>query len=94
MTMRNAFTNSLNAEGHSTLANEELRFLVKHNIILACEWEFGAHDEHKDCAWMMAQMEDPTGGFDFTYYDIPAGTPDSWIPDNPDDNGMRMSDFI
>jgi hypothetical protein len=26
--------------------------------------------------------------------DIPWGTPDSWIPDNPDENGMRMSDFI
>lgn len=26
--------------------------------------------------------------------DIPWGTPDEWIPDNPDDNGMRMSDFI
>lgn len=26
--------------------------------------------------------------------DIPWGTPDSWIPDNPDENGMRQSDFI
>lgn len=26
--------------------------------------------------------------------DIPWGTPDEWIPDNPDENGMRMSDFI
>lgn len=26
--------------------------------------------------------------------DIPWGTPDEWIPDNPDENGMRQSDFI
>lgn len=26
--------------------------------------------------------------------DIPAGTPDSWIPDNPNEDGFRQSDFI
>lgn len=26
--------------------------------------------------------------------DIPPGTPDSWIPDNPNSDGFRRSDFI
>lgn len=25
---------------------------------------------------------------------IPAGTPDSWIPDNPNEDGFCLSDFI
>ena len=91
MTMRNAFTNSLDENGYSTLAPEELRYLVKHNIILACEWEFGAHDKHDECEWIMAQMD----GSDFDPMDdIPYGTPDSWIPDNPNEDGFCQSDFI
>jgi hypothetical protein len=26
--------------------------------------------------------------------DIPWGTPDSWIPDNPNEDGFRLSDFV
>lgn len=68
--------------------------IADNGTVYDCIAEFDEHTEHKDCLWIIQQMRDPFGDFDFTYYDIPSGTPDSWIPDNPDDNGMRMSDFI
>ena len=61
---------------------------------LACDLEFGPHehDEDMQCEYIAISMRTPD------HYDpmddIPWGTPDSWISDNPDENGMRMSDFI
>jgi len=61
---------------------------------LACDLEFGPHEHDKDmgCEWIAIEMQH-SSSYD-PMDDIPWGTPDSWIPDNPDENGMRMSDFI
>lgn len=65
-------------------------FYREHN----CIDEFGEHTDHRDCDIIFGQM-DGYGERDYDPMDyIPYGTPDEWIPDNPDDNGMRMSDFI
>lgn len=58
---------------------------------LPCIEEFGEHDEHGDCERMLDAMN----GYDVNPMDnIPAGTPDDWIPDNPNEDGFRMRDFI
>lgn len=57
-----------------------------------CDVEFGEH-EHDDveCARILHDMSpDPFDPMD----DIPWGTPDSWIPDNPNEDGFTQSDFI
>lgn len=64
-------------------------------VEFACDIEFGPHehDEDMQCEYTAILMQQPDPFHD-PMDDIPWGTPDSWIPDNPDENGMRMSDFI
>lgn len=59
-----------------------------------CALEFGEHgDDHAECAtvlWLMIHGDDGWDPRD----DIPWGTPDSWIPDNPNSDGFRQADFV
>lgn len=59
-----------------------------------CDEEFGEDHDHDDaeCARMLDEM---CGAYDVDWVDmIPAGTPDAWIPDNPNEDGFCQSDFI
>ena len=59
-----------------------------------CDAEFGighSHDVH-ECARIIDVMENGYG-YD-PMQNIPWGTPDSWIPDNPNSDGFRQSDFV
>lgn len=62
----------------------------------ACDAEFGPHEHDPDmeCEQTALEIQNSTAWNYDPMDDIPWGTPDSWIPDNPDENGMRMSDFI
>jgi len=58
-----------------------------------CDVEFGTHDhDDEECARLLQAMSIGVGRYPLD--DVPAGTPESWIPDNPDEDGYRQSDFI
>jgi hypothetical protein len=58
-----------------------------------CMIEFGMSHDHdpEECERIMADMS--SDSYD-PMDDIPWGTPDSWIPDNPNEDGFCQSDFI
>lgn len=59
-----------------------------------CDLEFGTHDhDDEECARLLDAMKVGTDRYD-PMDDIPAGTPDEWIPDNPNEDGFRQADFI
>jgi hypothetical protein len=56
--MRKYWENSINAKGQSTLRLEEERALYKMKVISDCEFEFGPHDTHDDCANILYGMNE------------------------------------
>ena len=58
-----------------------------------CDAEFGLGHQHDpvECKRILRDMSPPYPG---PMHDIPWGTPDSWIPDNPNEDGFCQADFI
>lgn len=62
-----------------------------------CQSEFGEHEhaDENEAAECQRIIDTMVNGYDFDPMDdIPWGTPDSWIPDNPNEDGFRLSDFV
>jgi len=47
------------------------RTLFKYGYITECEFEFGPHDNHDDCAWTIANMTAYDMGDDGGYFYVP-----------------------
>jgi len=70
-------------EGIATPADEAVLYAT--NAISECEYEFGYHEDHSDCARMLADMSPE---FDDTDYS------DWYGGERGYNDGLRWSDFV